>query len=81
MQEYSIFHQQVGKSSGGHKEFSELCFIQALLLLVLYHGGVVEGVELVRPNVCLHALPGTLLHNVVQCGVELHVPLSLYHVL
>ena len=62
MQEYSIFHQQVGKSSGGHKEFSELCFIQALLLLVLYHGGVVEGVELVRPGVPLSLyLSGTFL--------------------
>ena len=46
MQEYPIFHQQVGKSSGGHKK---LCSIRALLHAVSHQvvrGGGVECVHL-----------------------------------
>ena len=47
MQEYPIFHQQVGKSSGGHKK---LCSIRALLHAVSHQVVRGDGVE------CVHLL-------------------------
>ena len=47
MQEYPIFHQQVGKSSGGYKK---LCSIRALLHAVSHQVVRGDGVE------CVHLL-------------------------
>ena len=53
MQEYPIFHQQVGKSSGGRKK---LCSIRALLHAVSHQVVRGDGVE------CVHLLSLSLSH-------------------